>query len=360
VYWTLEVKFVHHDAVRGGAYRLNLNISMKYFLISALVFLLNGFSGGPQQNIVKKPVSASELNEWVSYLASDQMMGRRNGSKQMETSADWIAEKFSEMGLKPVISSGDFIQNYTFTSRQNEVNERNVIGLIRGSDPVLQGEYIVLSAHFDHIGIRRGSLPDSICNGADDNAAGTATLIGIAKAIKDSGLKPGRSIIFAAFSGEESGMRGSRYFVANSPVPLTSIYADLNFEMTGHSEYLGKNKYYMTGCLNSNLDDLIMSYNKSSSFRLVDTISLSHSLFSSSDNISFSRISTSDGVSKGIPSGTFATTAMANYIHNVTDEPELFDFENMAELVNHFTGVVLSLSNSKSEVKWTDPKFIRP
>jgi len=333
---------------------------MKYFLILALVFLLTGFSGGTEQSIVKKPVTANDLNEWVSYLASDQMMGRRNGSPQMETAAIWVAEKFGEMGLIPVIPSGDFIQSYTFTSRQNEVKERNVIGYIKGSDPVLQNEYIVLSSHFDHIGIKRGSVPDSIFNGADDNAAGTATLIGIAKAMKESGLKPGRSIIFAAFSGEESGMRGSRYFVANSPVPLKNIYVDLNFEMIGHSEYLGKKKYYMTGCLNSNLDDLIGAYNKNSNFQLVDSISLAHSLFNSSDNIAFSRISTADGVTKGIPSGTFATTTMAEHIHNVTDEPRLFDFDNMAELVNHFTGVVIWLSNSKSEVRWTDPKFIRP
>jgi len=218
----------------------------------------------------------------------------------------------------------------------------------------------VISAHFDHIGIKRGSVPDSIFNGADDNAAGTATLIGIAKAIKESVSKPGRSIIFAAFSGEESGMRGSRYFVANSPVPLKNIYADLNFEMTGHSEYLGKNKYYMTGCLNSNLDDLIGIFNKDSKFQLIDTIELAHSLFNSSDNIAFSRISSADGVTKGIPSGTFATTTMASHIHNVTDEPGLFDFDNMAELVNYFGGVVIWLSNTKKEVIWTDPKFIRP
>lgn len=334
---------------------------MKYLVILVFMILLSAFSDGSEKEINQKNVaSATVLNEWVSFLASDQMMGRRNGTPQMKIAAEWIAGKFEEMGLKPIVPSGDFIQNYTFTSRQTEINERNVIGFIQGSDPELQNEFIVLSAHFDHIGIRRGSKPDSICNGADDNAAGTAALIGIANAIKESGLKPGRSIIFAAFSGEEGGMRGSRYFVANSPVPLKNIYADLNFEMIGHSEYLGKNKYYMTGCLNSNLDDLIGEYNKSTGFQLVDTIKLAHALFNSSDNIAFSRISAADGVTRGIPSGTFATTTMANHIHNVTDETGLFDFENMAELVNHFSGVVMWLSKSNKKIIWTDPKFIRP
>ncbi|MBK7134038.1 MAG: M20/M25/M40 family metallo-hydrolase [Bacteroidales bacterium] len=307
-----------------------------------------------------RAVTSENLKEWVSFLASDNMMGRRNGSPEMKLAADWIAGKFSESGLKPVAPSLDFIHNYTFTSRQNQVNERNVIGLIEGSDPALKGEYIVLTAHFDHVGIKRGSKPDSIYNGADDNAAGTAAIIGIAKAIKESGIRPGRSIIFAAFSGEENGMRGSRNFVANSQIPMKKIYANLNFEMIGHSEYLGKKKYYMTGCLLSDLDDAVGEYNWNSGFQLVDTIKLSHILFGSSDNIAFSRISTRDGVTTGIPSGTFATTTMAPHIHNVTDEVSLFDFDNMADLVNHFSGLVLWLSDRKKEIIWTDKSFVRP
>lgn len=330
-------------------------------MIFFLAVLMSGFSTGS----VKKPnskntVTAEQLKEWVSFLASDQMKGRRNGSPEMKVAAEWIKDKFREEGLKPLLPDGEYIQNYTFTSRQAEVSERNVIGYIEGSDKNLKNEYIVLSAHFDHIGIRKGSLPDSIYNGADDNAAGTTTLIGIARAIKESGIAPSRSIIFAAFSGEEGGMRGSRYFVANSPVPVRSIYADVNFEMIGHSEYLGKNKFYMTGCLNSNLDDLVGEYDKNTGFQLIDTIKIAHVLFNSSDNIAFSRISINEGIITGIPSGTFATTTDARYIHQPSDEVGLFDFDNMAGLVNHFSGMVLWLSKCKSEVVWTDPKFIRP
>jgi Zn-dependent M28 family amino/carboxypeptidase len=234
-----------------------------------------------------------------------------------------------------------------------------VIGIIEGNNPALKDEYIVLSAHFDHIGIRQGLKPDSIRNGADDNAAGTCTLIGIAKTINLSGIKPGRTIVLAAFSGEEYGMRGSRYFVSNPPVLLKNIYADLNFEMTGHSESLGKNKYYMTGCLYSNLDDLIAEYNKGTGFQLVDTLSIANMLFNSSDNIAFSRVSSADGITLGIPSGTFATSTTPGYLHNVTDEAELFDFDNMAELISYFSDLVIWLSYNKSDVKWTDPAFSR-
>ena len=307
----------------------------------------------------KPVVTASDLKEWVSYLASDDMRGRANGSPEMKTAADWIAAKFSENNIKPAYGTDGYIQNYNFSSRGRTVDERNVIGIIEGTDPKLKNEYIVLSAHFDHIGVRRGAKPDSIYNGADDNAAGTCTLIGIARTIMLSKLKPGRTLIFAAFSGEESGMRGSRNFVANPVIPLKDIYTDINFEMIGHSESYGKNNYYMTGCLTSNLDNIIGEYNRNTPFKLIDTISMAERLFFSSDNIAFSRVSVEEGITYGIPSGTFATSTMATHVHSVSDEARLFDFDNMANLVNHFSGMVIWLSNSKSDIRWTDPKFSR-
>jgi hypothetical protein len=324
--------------------------------ITIYSFFNTGFTGF-HENPPK--VKAEELRSWINYLSSDEMRGRANGSPEMKLSSEWLSGKFKEYGLKPLFATGEYVQNYTFTSRQRTVNERNILGMIKGTDPLLKDQYIILSAHFDHIGVRKGTDPDTIYNGADDNAAGTCTLLGIAKTIKDSGYKPGRTIIFAAFSGEESGMRGSRYFVANSPVTVKNIYADLNFEMTGHSEYLGRDKYYMTGCKISNLDDLIGEYNKNSDWKLIDTITIANSLFFASDNIAFSRISSADKISQGIPSGTFATTTMGDYIHKPNDEGKLFDYDNMAGLVQYFSDLIIWLSENKSEVQFTDPSFTR-
>ena len=329
---------------------------MLLFIITSISVVFSRYKDSTEKRPVVKP---EELREWVSFLASDEMRGRANGSPEMKTAALWIAEKFREYGLEPAGRQRELIQNYSFTSGQRTIEERNVIGMIEGTDHLLKDEYIVLSAHFDHVGVKKSVQPDSIFNGADDNAAGTCTLISIAKTIKVSGLRPGRNIVFAAFSGEESGMRGSRYFVSNPLIPLKNIYVDMNFEMTGHSEYLGGKKYYMTGCLNSNLDDLIGEYNRKTDFQLVDTISIANSLFFASDNIAFSRITTKDGITQGIPSGTFATTTIGPYIHSVTDEAKLFDFENMAELVNYFSDLTVWLSNCESEIVWTNPKFTR-
>jgi len=306
--------------------------------------------------------SASELKSWITYISSDEMRGRANGSPEMKIVANWIADKFREYGLNPMLPEGSYLQEYSFTGRQQvKIAERNVIGYIEGTDPSLKDQYLFLTAHFDHIGVRKGASADSIYNGADDNGAGTCTLIAIAKALKNSGVRPGRTIIFAAFSGEESGMRGSRYFVANMPVPVKNIYADINFEMIGHSEQFGKGNFYMTGCKTSGLDDLIKTYKGPGKINLIDTISMAEQLFNSSDNIAFSRISTSpEGVITGIPSGTFATTTHLPHIHAPSDEAALFDFDNMANLTDYFSGMVLWLSKSKSEINWTDPKFTRP
>jgi hypothetical protein len=340
---------------------VNLYRFIKYTFMLSVIIIMTGFSEYDNQVAYQEPtVSGNQLKEWVSYLASDQMRGRQNGSPEMKIAAMWLSERFREMGLQPFESLGGYIQDYTYSAMQNAVSEKNIIGFLPGSNPSLKDEYLILSAHFDHIGINHGNLPDSIFNGADDNAAGTATLLGIARTIQESGLKPGRSIIFAAFSGEENGMRGSRYFVTHLPISAKNIYADVNFEMTGHSEFLGKRKYYMTGCRNSNLDDLIKEFDKNTDFQLIDTIPVANNLFYASDNISFSLISTSDGISTGIPSGTFATTAIAPYVHSISDEVGLFDFDNMADLVGHFSKVILWLSNSRDQIKWTVPEFVRP
>lgn len=329
---------------------------LKLLFFSITIVLLTSFA--LKQG--KHAVSPEDLKNWISFLSSDAMKGRANGSPEMKTAADWISGKFSEEGLKPPAGWKDYIQNYNFSSRQRQISERNVVGVLEGTDPELKNQYIIVSAHFDHIGIRRGTDPDTICNGADDNGAGTCTLIGIARTIRLLKLKPGRTVIFAAFSGEESGMRGSRYFASNPPVSLKDVMADINFEMIGHSEELGKGRYYMTGCKNSNLDDIIRGFDSKSGIVLVDTIKSAEELFYASDNIAFSRLSSKDGIAVGIPSGTFATSTMAPWIHTVKDEAAYFDFDNYANLVDYFSRMLVWLSRDKTQVEWTVKNFTRP
>ena len=115
-------------------------------------------------------------------------------------------------------------------NRLTDLASSNVVGLLRGSDPALADEYVVFSAHLDHLGIGEPVNGDSIYNGAIDNAAGAASLIELARAFASLPERPRRSLLFVAFTGEESGLIGSDCFVHNPPVPLASIAADVNID----------------------------------------------------------------------------------------------------------------------------------
>jgi hypothetical protein len=127
-----------------------------------------------------------------------------------------------EMGVSATIAS---------TSKQRVVSSANVVGVLRGSDPALRDEYVVYTAHLDHIGIRPGDDEDEIHNGAYDNAAGVGVILEIARSMAAMKPAPRRSIIFAAVTGEEKGLQGSSYFARNSPVPVDQLVANINIDM---------------------------------------------------------------------------------------------------------------------------------
>ncbi|MGZ3461376.1 MAG: M28 family metallopeptidase, partial [Archangium sp.] len=111
------------------------------------------------------------------------------------------------------------------------VKSANVVGVLPGSDPQLAQEYVVLSAHLDHVGIGEPVKGDRIYNGAMDNASGVAAVLEVARALQASGAKPRRSVLFTLVTGEEKGMLGSKYFAAHPTVPAESLVADLNLDM---------------------------------------------------------------------------------------------------------------------------------
>jgi hypothetical protein len=115
--------------------------------------------------------------------------------------------------------------------KRDTLESTNVIGVFEGSDSKLKGEYVVMSAHLDHVGVGRAVNGDSIYNGAMDDASGVASVIEIARLLKESGVKPRRSILFMAQTAEEKGLLGSRYFTAHPTVPFKQIVADVNLDM---------------------------------------------------------------------------------------------------------------------------------
>jgi len=164
---------------------------------------------------------------------------------------------------------------------------RNVIGVIRGSDKKLREQYVVLSAHLDHLGVGPPVDGDSIYNGAMDNASGCATLLEVARMIKRSGHAPKRSILFLFTTGEEEGLWGSTYFAARPTVPARRIVADLNIDMFLPIQPIRGITVY--GIEESDLGDVARRVAKSDSLRIVPDPKPERRYFVRSDQYSFIR-----------------------------------------------------------------------
>lgn len=181
-------------------------------------------------------ISAENLLRHVSVLAHDSMRGRAAGTPENAEARRYIARQFGEAGLQRV---GLSFEHHTevVSPRDSAVRRAtNVVGVVRGrTNP---DRYIVVTAHFDHVGVRDGE----IYNGADDNASGTGALIEMARWF--AGNPPQHSLLFAALDHEEGGLNGARGFVARPPVPLASIALNVNMDMIGRNT---KNELYAAG-----------------------------------------------------------------------------------------------------------------
>jgi hypothetical protein len=169
----------------------------------------------------------ARLRAEVATLASPAFEGRRGeGGKK---AASYLAEAFQGLKLEPLFD-GKFVQPIP-DKELGDVLGRNVGAILRGSDPSLREEWIVVSAHFDHLGVRGGVLYP----GADDNASGLAMMLEVARSLVNAPEKPRRSLMFVGFDLEEDGLYGSRYFVEHSPVPMSRIALFLTADMIGRS-----------------------------------------------------------------------------------------------------------------------------
>jgi hypothetical protein len=178
----------------------------------------------------------------IKYLSADRLAGRMTGTPGADSAARYIARRFAESGLtRP---SGGWLQDFTISVRApaahhagtGEVRGSNVVGVLRGRDPTLRAEAVVVGAHYDHLGMGGPFAldPDSVGvvhNGADDNASGVAALIAIAQSL--AALRPARTVIFVAFAGEELGLLGSAYYVKHPIVAMAQTVGMLNLDMVG-------------------------------------------------------------------------------------------------------------------------------
>jgi Zn-dependent M28 family amino/carboxypeptidase len=191
-------------------------------VVLGLVLVVTG------QDVPKSAVidSAQLLND-LRVLSADAMQGREPGTPGGDKARGYIVDRFKASGLVPFGAS--YEQPFTFTARGSSTARRgvNVVGRIDGTRE--SRRYIVITAHYDHLGIRNGV----VFNGADDNASGTAALFAIAKYF--TARRPTNSLIFAAFDAEEGGLHGSQAFVKQPPVEAKSLMLNLNADMIGRA-----------------------------------------------------------------------------------------------------------------------------
>ena len=210
-----------------------------------MCYLLAGFHSLPQEKI-----SRLEVERIVRFLASDSMKGRANGSTQLMAAAQFIASEFEKDSLLYFPGYPSFLQPF-LVKTSDTLTLYNVVAVLEGKSR--PQEVVIFSAHYDHIGMERGSR-DSIFNGANDNASGTTALLMLAHyfaAKKDNS----RTLVFCAFAGEELGLKGSEHFV--NKINSESVVAMINIEMIGARNAAAKNSFFLTGARHSNLERIL-------------------------------------------------------------------------------------------------------
>ena len=237
----------------------------------------------------------------------------------------------------PMMTTTDLAATVEVKVETAQAPAMNVWGVLPGSDPVLKDEYVVIGSHLDHLGERGGT----VYPGADDDGSGTTGVMAVAQMFAKNGVRPKRSVLFVCFSAEERGLVGSRYFVDNCPVPLSSIAAELQMDMIGRSEEESrdggrlvnkgetaadnKNVIHLVGTekMSSALHDLCMDKNTVAGF---DIEFDQESLFTRSDHANFAY--------KGVPIAFFFTGIHKDY-HQPSDTPDKIDYPKLLRIARY-------------------------
>jgi len=231
----------------------------------------------------------------------------------------------------------------------------NVVGILEGSDPVLKHEYVVFSAHMDHIGAtgqpgaQCGAMgADSICNGADDDGSGTVGVVELAEAFSQPGARPKRSMIFLTVSGEEENLWGSSWFVGHPPVPLPQIVADLNADMIGRN---WKDTIVAIGKEHSDLGSTLNRVNAAHpelNMAAIDDRWPEQRFYTRSDHYNFAQV--------GVPILFFFNGVHADY-HRPSDSPDKIDAEKEARIVRLLFYVGQEVANAPQRPKWVPESY---
>ncbi len=264
-------------------------------------------------------IEVEEVRRIISVLASDDMRGRRAATADAERAAAFLAHEFEAAGLEPLEGLQGYFQS--FSARISEEPLVNVVGMIPGRR---SDEFILFSAHYDHIGIRPAVDGDSIANGANDNASGTTAVVTLARYFAQRGT-PERTLLFVAFTAEESGGYGSRYF--STQLDPDQVVAMFNIEMIGKPAVEGPNTAWLTGFERSSFGEILQEAVAGTEYSFYPDPYPAQNLFYRSDNATLARL--------GVPAHSISTTPIdvdRDY-HQVSDHVETLDMAHMTNTI---------------------------
>jgi hypothetical protein len=281
----------------------------------------------------------ADLRAHVALLASDLLEGRDTPSRGLDLAAEYIAVQFRRAGLSPQ-PDGTYFQ-------VKSAGERNVVGVLYGIDPKLMNEFVLVTAHYDHTGICAEGKPDSICNGANDNASGVASMIESARWLLKN--PPRRSVLFIAYFGEEQGLFGSIHYAESPIVPLAATVAQINFEQTGRTDDLqglNRNTLELTGHDYSDVANILAEAAHPFGVKIGNRPKWSEAAFVRSDNLPLAK--------RGIPAHTVAVAFMFPDYHRPGDEWHKLDYDNMALVTRAAAAGIAALANRNARPMWLE------
>ena len=302
----------------------------------------------PEMRIVVGHITANSLRGNVSFLASDVLEGRNTPSRGLDIAGEYIASQFRRLGLEPAGDDGYFQSVVVRPEDTDSPKSRNVAAILRGSDLQLKDTYVMLSAHYDHVGLAETG-EDTIFNGANDDASGTASVLEVANALAALHPRPKRSVLFILFCGEEKGLRGSRYYVDHPLVPLNKTVADLNLEQLGRTDAPEGPHLHaanVTGFDFSDMTPVLVDAGKRVGIVVTKDAKASDRYFKMSDNEPLAKV--------GIPAHTLSVTYEFPDYHAVGDEWQKIDYDNMAKVDQAVGIATLRLAQELTAPHWNE------
>ncbi|MBI3649769.1 MAG: M28 family peptidase [Acidobacteria bacterium] len=325
------------------------------------------------QSLLDK-ISANSLRGHLSFIASDLLEGRGTPSRGLDLAAEYIAAQFRRAGLEPAGDDGYFQtadwNTLKATGRNPNppqsqaqtaldappVKVRNVIGLLRGSDPKLKDTYILITAHYDHLGIRENLEGDKIFNGANDDGSGTVSVLELAAAFAAMKERPKRSLVFITFFGEERGLVGSRYYGAHPIFPIEQTVADINLEQLGRTDDTEGAQIKTAAVTGFDFSDVGLVLQKAGAMTGVKIFkhpTNSDRYFGASDNQALA--------DQGVPAHTISVAYVYPDYHKVGDHWDKIDYDNMATIDRTVALAIALLANNPQAPRWNEanPKAAR-